>query len=90
MSNAQDRSKLVSDVVVIPLINFLISETAEYENLEAMVKAFNAALDALNEASYQHEIFGVFVDAVENKWHDLSAELFLREQAYFDAIFSPK
>ena len=82
MSQPNAHSKLVSDVAVIPLLDFLISETAEYEDLGALCKGFNAALDALNKSSYTGESFGIYLNAVEEKMHDMKAELFLRERSF--------
>lgn len=81
MSNAQDHSKLVSDRAIVPLLDFLISETAEYEDLAALCKGFNAALDSLNKSSYTGESFGIYLNAVKEKMNDMKAELFLRERA---------
>jgi hypothetical protein len=85
MSQPDVHSKLVSDVAIVPLLDFLISETAEYKDLAAMCNAFNAALDALNKSSFCGESFGIYINAVEQKMQDMTEEYYARKKLYVSA-----
>ena len=90
MSKPSDLSQIVSDVVLKPFINFLISSGGEYKCFGDLVVAWNAALDALSACSYEYEDFGVYLDAAESKLQELHSELCERERIEIEQLFAKK
>lgn len=73
MANLSD--KIVPDTVVVPLLDFLILEEGELKGHQDLLDKFDAALTALQRTSFVGSSYGIYREAVESKFYDLSESL---------------
>lgn len=60
-----DSRPLVSDMVLLPFIDFLLMKEGDVKDLGTLVKLFNRAVDALQQSSYSGTLFNDYLGALE-------------------------